>query len=67
MEDRTKPLYGQTEPLFTPNTYNHCVILIENNRQGPVLIRISLTWMITQNHFVDRQNYYVHPTLTTTV
>ena len=67
MEYHTKPLCGQTEPLRTLNTYNHCVTLMENNCEGPVLIRVSPIWKITQNHFVSRQNHYVHPTPTTTV
>ena len=53
MEYDTEPLFGQTEPLRTPNTQNHCVplagapppnhcvTLMENNSQGPVLIRVS--------------------------
>ena len=41
MEYHTKPLCELTEPLRTPNTYNHCVTLMENNCEGPVLIRVS--------------------------
>ena len=44
MEDRTKPLRGQSEPLCTLNTHNHGVIVLENNSQGPVLIRVSPVW-----------------------
>ena len=41
MEYHTKPLCGDTEPLRTLNTYNHCVTLMENDCEGPVLIRVS--------------------------
>ena len=56
----TEPLCGRTEPLRTPNTHNHCVTPMENNRQGPVLIRVSPIWKIGQNHYVGRQ-YTQHP------
>ena len=67
MEDHTEPLCRQTKPIHTPNTHNHCMTLMENNHHGPVLIRVSLIWKITLNHFVGRQNHYVHTTATTTV
>ena len=41
MTFHTKPLRGQTEPLRTLNTQNHCVTLMENNSRGPMLIRVS--------------------------
>ena len=41
IEDNTEQLRGQTEPLRIPNTHNHCVTLMENNCEGPMLIRIS--------------------------
>ena len=53
MDDSTKPL--------------RCVTIMENNCQSPIFIRVSPIWMIIQNHFVDRHNHYVHPTLTPTV
>ena len=53
MDDSTKPLRRVT--------------IMENNCQGPIFIRVSPIWMIVQNHFVDRHNHYVHPTLTPTV
>ena len=53
MDDRTKPLRRVT--------------IMVNNCQGAIFIRVSPIWMIVQNHFVDRHNHYVHPTLTPTV
>ena len=41
MEYHTKPLCGHTKPLRTLNTYNRCVTLMENDCEGPVLIRVS--------------------------
>ena len=41
MEYDAEPLFGQTEPLRTPNTQNHCVTLMENKFQGHVLIKVS--------------------------
>ena len=40
---------------------------MESNCQGPMLIRVSSIWKITQNHFVGRQNHYIHRTRITTV
>ena len=37
---------------------------MENNCQGPILIRVSSIWMKAENHFVNRHNHYVHPTPT---
>ena len=40
-EYHTETLWGQTKPLRTPNTQNRCVTVMENNCEGPVLIRVS--------------------------
>ena len=56
MDDSTKPLRGQI-----------CVTILENNFQGPMLIRVSPIWMMTQNHFVGSHNNYVHATPAPTV
>ena len=60
MKYHTEPLRGQTEPLRTHNTYKQCVPLMEDSSQGPVLIRVSPKYNITQNHYVGRQNHCVH-------
>ena len=67
MEDNTEHLRVQTEPLRIPNPHNHCVTPTENSCEGPMLIRVSHIWKITQNHFVGRLNHCVYPTPTTTV
>ena len=67
MDDHTKQLRGQTQPLRTRNSHTHSVTILENNCQGHMLIRVSPRWIMAQNHFLSRHNHYVHPTATPTV
>ena len=41
MTFNTEPLRGQTKPLRTPNTHNHCVTPMENNCRRPC---VDATW-----------------------
>ena len=48
----TSCLYPILTQFLARCVHTHLITILENNCQGPILIRVSPIWMITQNHFV---------------